>query len=474
MVAEFEKFFDNSKLKYKSYLLRGDNEKIAQVKNLLEKHEIVSYSPKERVLKALDYGSNNVKSIKTSINDLVIPTNQPKGKMVKVLFELEAKLSTPITYDITAWNVALAYGLQGFSSEYEIEKNENSKGKNQYIKNIGDKNAYAYINKWNEISDAELLGDLIAQKFNVRFSYKDFSVDGTNFKKGSLIVMRGENEHIANFDEIIVETANKLNKKLAPVSTGFSESGPDFGSANMSLIKTKNVALLSGEGTSSLGFGEIWHFFETQLNFPINVINTSDLNSTNLSKYEVLILPNGYTADENSLKKLDAYALQGGTIVSIGSSVNSFADKEGFGLKKKKNDANEEDKDKEPKGNLVPFDQRENENIKEEITGSIFKSTIDASHPLAFGYSNEYYSLKLGSSSYQLLEKGYNFGYFPDGSSNISGYAGEKALELIPNSLLFGVERKGRGQVIYMVDNPLFRSFWENGKLFLANAVFLN
>jgi len=25
-----------------------------------------------------------------------------------------------------------------------------------------------------------------------------------------------------------------------------------------------------------------------------------------------------------------------------------------------------------------------------------------------------------------------------------------------------------------MVDDPLFRAFWENGKLFFANALFLN
>jgi hypothetical protein len=44
---------------------------------------------------------------------------------------------------------------------------------------------------------------------------------------------------------------------------------------------------------------------------------------------------------------------------------------------------------------------------------------------------------------------------------------------LIPNSLIFGVQNYGKGCAIYMVDNPLFRGFWENGKLFFANAVFL-
>ena len=47
-----------------------------------------------------------------------------------------------------------------------------------------------------------------------------------------------------------------------------------------------------------------------------------------------------------------------------------------------------------------------------------------------------------------------------------------RALKNIPESLLFGEERKGNGSIIYMVDNPLFRSFWDNGKLFFVNAIF--
>jgi hypothetical protein len=31
----------------------------------------------------------------------------------------------------------------------------------------------------------------------------------------------------------------------------------------------------------------------------------------------------------------------------------------------------------------------------------------------------------------------------------------------------------GRGEVIYLSDDVLFRSFWENGKLLFSNAVFM-
>jgi len=36
-----------------------------------------------------------------------------------------------------------------------------------------------------------------------------------------------------------------------------------------------------------------------------------------------------------------------------------------------------------------------------------------------------------------------------------------------------GIENIGSGEVIYMVDNPLFRAFWYNGKLIVGNAIFM-
>jgi hypothetical protein len=464
LLNEFGKFFNNSNEKRKSYILKGSEEKIAKVEALLNKHEITHYRAESKTIKAYDYNNQKTTSIKTSINDLVVPTNQPKGKMAKVLLEPEAKLSDSITYDITAWSIPFAYGLNGFYSESVILNNKTTTPVN--FNNKTNNKAYAYLSKWNEISDATFLGNLLEEGFNVRFSHKNITIEGSNFKRGSLIVLRGENKHILNFDEIIVEVANRLHKKLMPVHTGFSDAGPDFGSPRISMIKHKNIAVLSGDGTSSLSFGEIWHFFETQLKYPINVINTKNFKRIDWAKYDVLIIPNGYVAGEDELKILSDYTLKGGNIIAIGSSLNSFANKEGFQLKKKETEKSN--------NNLAPYNQRERNYMKNTITGSIFKSTIDNTHPLAYGYPNNYYSLKLSSSSFEYLEEGINVGYFPKNATNISGFSGVNALKLVPNSLLFGVENKGKGKLIYMVDNPLFRSFWENGKLFFVNAIFFN
>jgi hypothetical protein len=56
--------------------------------------------------------------------------------------------------------------------------------------------------------------------------------------------------------------------------------------------------------------------------------------------------------------------------------------------------------------------------------------------------------------------------------SHRSGFVGANIREKLDDTLVFGVQNMGRGQMIYMVDTPIFRQFWYNGKMLLGNAVF--
>ena len=55
----------------------------------------------------------------------------------------------------------------------------------------------------------------------------------------------------------------------------------------------------------------------------------------------------------------------------------------------------------------------------------------------------------------------------------VAGFVGSKVKPKIKDALLLGVQDFGGGHIIYFAEDPLFRSFWENGKLLLCNAVFL-
>jgi len=445
--AEFAKFFDNSDLKYKSYVLKNKNkDQLNRLKKLLDKHQIYYQSAKKGIAKGYLYSTQEEGKMEVTSSDLMIHTDQPKGKMVKVLFEPKAKLMDSLTYDITAWSLPYAYGFEAIASRTKLPSSNASKETN--INNSIVKPAYAYVSKWNSLEDATFLGALLQNNMVPRFSEKAFSIEGNSFERGSLIVLRNDNRN-PEFDAKLIAIANQHQRSLTAVTTGFSDSGVDFGSAFVKPIHQQKIAVLSGKATSSLSFGEVWHFFETQLNYPITSINAEDFSDTTLHSYDVIVLPSGSYRDvlnTSMMTKLKKWMRNGGTLIAIGNALRSFADKDGFSLKVKKS------AEKDEVDNLTPFADRERKSVANLITGS---------------------SLKLSSTSYQYLAKGINVGYFDQMTKNVSGYAGSEAIKNVPKSLMLGEESFGKGSIVYMVDNPLFRSFWENGKLFMANAVFL-
>jgi len=465
--SEFKKYFNNDNITYKSFVIKNENQdKIDRLKLLLDKHEIAYENANNVSVKGYNYATQNETKFSASNKDLVIHTDQPKGKMVNVLFEPSAKLVDSLTYDITAWSLPYAHGFNAIASKTKVDSSK-SNSVNTVVNTIN-KNAYAYISKWNSLKDATFLADILKNNIVPRFATKPFTANGIAYERGTLIILRNDNRN-ENFDAKLLDIANQNKRQLTSVTTGFSDAGVDFGSSAVQPINKQKVALLSGEGTSSLSFGEIWHFFETELEYPLTILNSDYFSKTDFSKYDVIILPNGYYSsilNTNTLEKLTAFARSGGTVIAIGSALNSFADKKGFSLSRKKLEDKKEN-------NLMPYAGQERNNVANLITGAIFKSTIDTTHPLGFGYSNAYFSLKLSGSAYNYLNGGINVGYFGKSATNVSGFAGKTALQNVPESLLFGVDEKGRGSFVYMVDNPLFRSFWDNGKLFLANAVFL-
>jgi uncharacterized membrane protein len=190
----------------------------------------------------------------------------------------------------------------------------------------------------------------------------------------------------------------------------------------------------------------------------------------NLSKYDVLILADGnsYTKflDKDTLDDLKDWVNNGGTLIAMGSVLKALTTKKGFSIKTK-----ETEKDSTL---IVPvFEKNQREQIKKEIPGAIFKTKVDNTHPLAYGYNNSYFTLKLGNNAYAYLDQGTVVYLEENNTKPVAGFAGSDAQKKIANTLIFGVEDLGKGQIIYMVDNPLFRGFWENGKLFFANALFM-
>ena len=139
-----------------------------------------------------------------------------------------------------------------------------------------------------------------------------------------------------------------------------------------------------------------------------------------------------------------------------------------LGIKSKKE---EEKKDGEYDA-LRRFENRERYYLRSSIPGAVYKIDLDNSHPLGFGLPDHYFTLKMDDNIYEFLKEGWNVGVVKK-ESYVSGFAGSKTKQKLKDGVLIGAVPLGRGNVIFFTDDPVFRSFWDNGKLLLANAIFM-
>ena len=451
-----------------NYIMSGDRDKINQLSKFLRKHKIDFYSTKTQKLKAFSYNKNKITSFTTSANDLIIPNSQPKGKLVDVLLERTTKLSDSLTYDITAWSLPFVYGLDAYSTSKKIEIFEY---KENSIENTVDDNAIAYASIWNHMNDAKFLSNLIENNIKVRYNEKIIKNGKLTLPRGSMIIYKGD-QSMKDYEKILLDLANDNNIKLHSIYSGISESGPDLGSESVKLVKRKKVAIISGQdnknSVSSLNYGALWHFFEQELSYPLTHISVSDFEDIQLDQFDALIIPSGYygsMARKTNIEKIRSWISKGGNLIAFENAIRMFVEKEGFSIKAKRNKYDNE-------GSDVKFEDLNRNSIQNYLSGAIFKVDIDNTHPLAFGYQNEYYSLKTTTSTYENLERGYNVGKINEDENSTIGFVGDNIKDKFKNSLVFGHEKIGRGNIIYFTDNIMFRSFWENGKLFLVNSVF--
>jgi hypothetical protein len=168
----------------------------------------------------------------------------------------------------------------------------------------------------------------------------------------------------------------------------------------------------------------------------------------------------------------------GGRLVLVGNATSSFADKNPFALKvyaseEAKTEAEKKEKKDKERDALTRYEDAERRDLSNYISGAIYKVSVDKSHPLGYGLRDSYITLKTHELHFSYLVDGWNVGVLKGNAKPVQGFAGANMTSKLSNSMVFGVEDKGDGKVVYLVDNPLFRCFWENGKMLFSNAVFM-
>ncbi len=486
LVSEFGKYFDdavNGKVgEYKTYIVKytpQDAQRITALKKLLDNNNI-SYGAGSGTGKGFHYVNGKEESFSIGKEDLVVSGVQPKATLVKALFEPRSKLSDSITYDITAWSLPYAYGLDAYASKQVVQTNNTVNG--DKVNNSISSNAYGCVIPWAGLSSVRIVGELLQKGIRVKYSEVPFESGGNKFDRGSIIITENGNHQFGKgLWAVVNEAANKESVRIYEVKSGMVDKGSDFGSSEVHTIPSLKVAMLTGQGVSSNAAGEVWDFFDNEISYPITLINANDFGRINLSEFDVMILPDGrysFLDDEKSSDNFKNWIRGGGKVIALESAVSQLSSQKWSTLKKagdKKDSSDENKKDKKENiyDALKVFKDRERDELTEVTPGSIYKVDVDNTHPLMFGYPNYYYTLKMSPDVYQYMgEGGWNVGYLKK-DNYVAGYVGHKLTSELKDGLLFGVQDMGRGSIVYLTDDVIFRNFWQTGKLMLCNAVFL-
>jgi len=474
LITEYKKFFDDSRAGkgnlYKTFLLTSDNlNKINSVAELLKKNNIEFGTVTSRAFRGFNYNNGKQENGQLKKYNIAISTSQPRSVLARVLLEPRGNLSDSITYDITAWSLPYVFGVDAYAVNEAIPMQAFSA---PVANKAVPASTYGYLIRYNSVKSVKALGSLLNQGIKVRYTEKPFTYNGQLYDRGTLVIFQKSNP--ANLSNILNDVATANSVEVEPVATGFMDKGPDFGSPDIKAIKTPKVALITGEQTSSLSAGEVWNFFEQQINYPVTLINANDLSRVSLKNYNVLIIPDGNyrnITDKNITEKLKEFVNSGGNLVAMESAVQQLASGD-WGLKLKADKDDDKSNNKEDYSAIKPYQNREREEMKNGIPGAIYKVNLDTTHPLAFGYTDSYYTLKQDPNLYEFLKDGWNVGYIKK-DNYVAGFVGSKLKTQLKDGVLFGVEDMGNGTVTFLADDPLFRQFWEGGKLLFSNAIFL-
>lgn len=476
LTGEFKKYFDDANMSgigdYKTYVITESNPgKREALRNFFNLNGITYGGIDASSLKGYNYFSGKEESF-SAVGSLAVSAFQPKSALVKVLFEPRSKLSDSVTYDITAWSLPYVYGVQAYAVKEKIAAGSYTDQKTNSKVSVS---AYGYLVNYNSFADVKFLAAMLRSKIRVRFAEKEFSYNSKAFQKGTLIVLKkGNEDKLQQFADLAYE----YKAAVTEVGGGFMDTGFDFGSEKVHLIKKPKIVLLTGRGVNPNAAGEVWHLFEQQLDYPITLMNADDIDGNDLKNTDVLILPEGsykFLKDKEAAAEIKMWVQQGGKIIALDNAVAQIAGAE-WGIKSKKDDEDkkkdEKKDDKENYAVLKRYENRERDGIVNNIPGAIYKVEMDNSHPLAFGYGNNYFSLKLSHDLYEFMKDGWNVGVIKK-ENQVAGFVGNKLQEKIKDGTVIGVQPLGNGSIVFFADDPVFRNFWENGKMLIANAVFL-
>jgi hypothetical protein len=456
-----------------------------------------------------DYFGGEVKAREFGKGSFIVPLNQPAHNLVKALLAkntpmeeefIEKQLKRRMKrqnsqiYDITAWSLPLlfdvgAYRARTFSNgDFEmVETDAGVAGKLHELEG-----AVAYLIPWGSQAAVRALVRLHREGVRVFSAGRDFTLGESSFPAGSLVVKVKNNP--PDLAEKLSGLASETGVQVYATQTTWVEEGVSLGSGHVQLVKPPRVAMAYRSPTRPYSAGWARFVLEQAYGCPVTLLDTSQLQRMDLSKYNVLILPDasrrgggGYAGSlgEGTTTRIKEWVTAGGTLVGIGGALEWLtAEKVGLldskreVLKRKKGEGDsvtaavpggKGETQTQPDSGLLP-----EEELPPSNPGSILRVDLDLEHWLAFGYQGPVNVLGSSRNVYVpiRLDKGANVGRFASGDRLlVSGFIWEELEKLMAGKAFIMSQRHGRGEVVGFTEDPNYRAFSDGLNILFMNAV---
>jgi len=415
---------------------------------------------------------HKVKTYKSG-DKFIVPVKQSQSRMVKNIFESYDTYRDSVYYDASAWSISNFYnmkheGVKSFKLGEEVISTDDLVNPS-----LVNKSEYAYIVDWDDYNSPAFINFLQEKDIIVYSAFKPFSIKNKSFNYGSVLIPVSKQE--INSEELFKIITNAQTKFQVPVyntSTGFSVKGIDLGSNNFKVLEPVKAAILIGDGINSYEAGEVWHLLDTRLDMKLVKIRINQFSRVNLNKYNSLTLVSGSynLLDSVSKEKIKNWVKKGNTLITI-ANASKWVIKEKI--------VNEsltvlKDSSSLKEFKRLPYVEASEHIGKEKIGGTIFKTNIDLTHPIAFGYRDGQIPVYKNNNVFLKPSKNhYSNVSLYDKNPHIDGFVSKDNLNnFIKNSASIIVSKVGSGRVILFADNPNFRGSWYGTNKLFLNALF--
>ncbi len=407
-------------------------------------------------------------------------------------------------YDVTAWNLALASGVDAYWSAQAVNLGGTplalsdqlrrapggwasealarnggvtTRARSAYVWAPGDRGAY------------RLLARLLDEGFSVAVAQRTIVADGQEYQRGTFVARVGRNGE--ELHERIAMLAREAGVSVGSARSAFPDRGQaGTGSEDTRSLKGPRIAVLAGDGVRVTSYGHLWFELERRLGYPFTAIRTTDFRGATIDHFDVVILPEGsygQVLGERGAGKLRDWVQHGGTLVAYGGGAE-FVMQNDLGPTHQEPDTTRPPADTistilraidaaAPAATVVPpmVSPTARPHAPLRVPGSFLRGRIDRTHWLTFGYEQDDIAVLVRSRPLRPSTRGANPVVFASGDRLvIAGFSWpDNTVRTYAGRPYATVDRVDDGRVILFSEDPLYRGVYDGSAGLLFNAIFV-